>query len=53
MAENIVLSQNSQSFLLSHDAVVKDITKLGEKYGMSVDPKSYVWRLSVGEKQKE
>ena len=52
VAENIVLSQNSQSFLLSHDAVVKDITKLGEKYGMSVDPKSYVWQLSVGEKQR-
>ena len=52
VAENIALSQTSNSFLLSQDAVIDDITKLGEKYGMVVNPKSYVWQLSVGEKQR-
>jgi len=52
VAENIALSQSSTSFLLSQEAVVEDIKKLGEKYGMSVNPRSYVWQLSVGEKQR-
>ncbi|MEA5092675.1 Autoinducer 2 import ATP-binding protein LsrA [bioreactor metagenome] len=52
VAENIALSQSSNSFLLSQEEVVEDIEKLGEKYGMSVNPRSYVWQLSVGEKQR-
>jgi len=52
VAENIALSQSSNSFLLSQEEVVADIEKLGEKYGMRVNPRSYVWQLSVGEKQR-
>jgi len=52
VAENIALSQASTSFLISQETVIEDINKLGEKYGMSVNPRSYVWQLSVGEKQR-
>lgn len=52
VAENIALSQTSGSLLISEEAIVEEITKLGEKYGLTVDPRAYVWQLSVGEKQR-
>ena len=52
VAENIALSQTSGSVLLSEEEIVAEITKLGEKYGLHVDPRAYVWQLSVGEKQR-
>lgn len=52
VAENIALSQTSGSLLISEEEIVEEITRLGEKYGLFVDPRAYVWQLSVGEKQR-
>lgn len=52
VAENIALSQTSGSVLISEEEIVEEITRLGEKYGLLVDPRAYVWQLSVGEKQR-
>lgn len=52
VAENIVLSQSKGGFLLKPEQIVADIESLGEKYGLRVDPRAYVWQLGVGEKQR-
>ncbi|MHC1717974.1 MAG: ABC transporter ATP-binding protein [Acidaminococcaceae bacterium] len=52
VAENIALSQTSGSILISEEEIVEEITRLGKKYGLFVDPRAYVWQLSVGEKQR-
>ena len=52
VAENIALSQTSGSVLISEEEIVEEITRLGKKYGLFVDPRAYVWQLSVGEKQR-
>lgn len=52
VAENIVLSQSKGGFLLKPEQIVADIESLGEKYGLQVDPRAYVWQLGVGEKQR-
>jgi simple sugar transport system ATP-binding protein len=52
VAENIALSQSHGSFLLKEDEIAAEIGKFGEKYGLYVDPKAFIWQLSVGEKQR-
>lgn len=52
VAENIALSVSSGSLLLNQEAIAEDIIRLGEKYGLTVNPRAYVWQLSVGEKQR-
>ena len=52
VAENIVLSQSKGGFLLKPEQIIADIESLGEKYGLQVDPRAYVWQLGVGEKQR-
>ena len=52
VAENIVLSQDKGGFLLQAEQIIADIESLGEKYGLQVDPRAYVWQLGVGEKQR-
>lgn len=52
VAENIVLSQSKGGFLLKSEQIIADIESLGEKYGLQVDPRAYVWQLGVGEKQR-
>lgn len=49
VAENIVLSQSKGGFLLKPEQIIADIESLGEKYGLQVDPRAYVWQLGVGE----
>ena len=52
VAENIALSKSNGSFLLKEDEIATEIGKFGEKYGLYVDPKAFIWQLSVGEKQR-
>jgi ABC-type uncharacterized transport system ATPase subunit len=52
VAENIALSQSGGSFMLKPEEIAAEIGKFGEKYGLYVDPKAYIWQLSVGEKQR-
>ena len=38
--------------MLKPEQIIADIESLGEKYGLQVDPRAYVWQLGVGEKQR-
>lgn len=51
VAENIALNKSS-GLLISQEDVINEIKKLADKYGLNVDPRAYVWQLSVGEKQR-
>lgn len=54
VAENIVLGMPSRRGPLLEDRrwIRRQITELSERYGILVDPDSYVWQLSVGEQQR-
>jgi len=52
VAENIILSLQSNALSLNLDRVRKEISELSQKYQMPVDPDAYIWQLSVGEQQR-
>jgi ABC-type uncharacterized transport system ATPase subunit len=52
VAENIAMSGQNSSFMLSTEKMTADIAELGEKYGLAIKPEASVWQLSVGEKQR-
>jgi len=52
VAENIILGLKGTPFRLRMIDVEARITELGEQYHLPVDPKAYIWQLSVGEQQR-
>jgi len=53
VAQNVALGQpSSRSPLLDLGRVTARIHELSEEYGLKVDPRAYVWQLSVGEQQR-
>ncbi|MFZ0492787.1 MAG: ATP-binding cassette domain-containing protein, partial [Acidimicrobiia bacterium] len=53
VAENVALGlKSSRGPLLELDVVSKRIEELSKAYGIKVDPRAYVWQLSVGEQQR-
>jgi|Deesub1362B_J571_1020462.scaffolds.fasta_scaffold00135_50 simple sugar transport system ATP-binding protein len=52
VAENVVLGLDGAPFLAPARAVEDEILQLGERYGLKVDPKAYIWQLSAGEQQR-
>jgi general nucleoside transport system ATP-binding protein len=51
--ENVALGlKSSRGFMLDLDKVEKRIEDLCRQYGLKVDPRAYVWQLSVGEQQR-
>jgi ABC-type uncharacterized transport system ATPase subunit len=53
VAENTALGlRSSREPLLDLDKVTLRIGELAEAYGLKVDPRAYVWQLSVGEQQR-
>ncbi len=52
VAENVVLGLEGSPFLDPARSVEEKILELGERYGLKVDPKAYVWQLSAGEQQR-
>ena len=53
VAENVALGlKSSRGPLTDLDRVSKRIQELGEIYGLTVDPDSYIWQLAVGQKQR-
>jgi general nucleoside transport system ATP-binding protein len=53
VAQNIALGQrSSRAPLLDLKKVSARIVQLAEEYGLKVDPRAYVWQLSVGEQQR-
>ena len=52
VAENVVLGLQGLSFQPDLRDVKRRLIKLGERYGLKVDPDAYIWQLSVGEQQR-
>jgi general nucleoside transport system ATP-binding protein len=53
VAQNVALGQpSSRAPLLDLKKVTQRIQELSEEYGLKVDPRAYVWQLSVGEQQR-
>jgi len=52
VAENIILGLKGTPFTLDMSKVEKAISQLGQQYRMPVDPRAYIWQLSVGEQQR-
>jgi general nucleoside transport system ATP-binding protein len=51
--ENIALGlKSSRGIVLDLDLVEKRTLQLCEQYGLKVNPRAYVWQLSVGEQQR-
>jgi ABC-type uncharacterized transport system ATPase subunit len=53
VAQNVALGQkSSRGPLLDLARVSGRVAELAEEYGLKVDPRAYVWQLSVGEQQR-
>jgi len=52
VAENVILGLKDFGFIIKTKQVEKQIKELGERYTLPVRPKSKVWTLSVGERQR-
>jgi len=53
VAQNVALGQpSSRAPLLDLKRVSARIHELSEEYGLKVDPRAFVWQLSVGEQQR-
>lgn len=52
VAENIILGLKGTPFRLRMAEVEGRIAELGDQYHLPVDPKAYIWQLSVGEQQR-
>jgi ABC-type uncharacterized transport system ATPase subunit len=52
VAENITLGLNKPRFLLNLRQIEREIGQISERYGLQVDPRAYIWQLSVGEQQR-
>ncbi|MDA8426277.1 MAG: ABC transporter ATP-binding protein [Treponema sp.] len=53
VAQNVALGQPSaRAPLVDIKGVTERIETLAQEYGLKVDPRAYVWQLSVGEQQR-
>jgi len=53
VAQNVALGQpSSRAPLLDLKKVTERISELSEEYGLKVDPRAYIWQLSVVEQQR-
>jgi ABC-type sugar transport system ATPase subunit len=52
VAENIILGMLGLSIIPDMNTVARRIGELSNRYSLRVDPKSFIWQLSVGEQQR-
>ncbi|MDP6086811.1 MAG: ABC transporter ATP-binding protein [Nitrospinota bacterium] len=52
VAENIILGLSGGSVKLNLRDVEAQTARLAEQYGLKVDPRAYIWQLSIGEQQR-
>ncbi|MDX1600372.1 MAG: ABC transporter ATP-binding protein [Anaerolineales bacterium] len=52
VTENVLMGLHGASFVIQGDRVRDEILDLSSRYGLNIDPDSYVWQLSVGEQQR-
>jgi ABC-type uncharacterized transport system ATPase subunit len=50
--ENVILGLKSNKMVVDEAAAEKRIIELANTYGLKVEPRSYIWQLSVGEQQR-
>ncbi len=52
VAENVIIGLQGTPFRLNLKEVEDNLLALSKQYGIPVDPKAYIWQLSVGEQQR-
>lgn len=52
VAENMALGMEEPRFVLNLPEIERKIRQLATQYGLQVNPRAYVWQLSVGEQQR-
>ena len=52
VAENVTLGLHRPRFFLNLPQIEGEIERLSGEYGLQVDPRAYIWQLSVGEQQR-
>jgi len=52
VTENILLGLDDPSFFMRLNEYDAKIAKMGEQFGLKVDPRAKIWQLSVGEQQR-
>jgi simple sugar transport system ATP-binding protein len=52
VAENVILGLRRFGFVLAYGEAEKKIEEISLGYGLQLDPRAYVWQLSVGEQQR-
>ncbi len=52
VTENIILGLDKPRFFLNLSEAEQEIHHLEEQYGLKVDPRAYIWQLSLGEQQR-
>ncbi|MBK8049484.1 MAG: ABC transporter ATP-binding protein [Anaerolineales bacterium] len=52
VAENVFLGVRNASFSLRSQQMAAAVQKIGDQYGLPVDPNAKIWQLSVGEQQR-
>ena len=52
VTENILLGLSEPKFFMKLQEYDQKVARLSEQFGLSVDPKSKIWQLSVGEQQR-
>lgn len=52
VAENIALFLPNLPFILDRGLIIRRIEEVSERYGLQVNPKAFIYQLSVGERQK-
>jgi simple sugar transport system ATP-binding protein len=52
VAENVILGLHQMSFVLDTTHIEAEVARIGEEFGLPVDPHAKVWQLSVGEQQR-
>jgi simple sugar transport system ATP-binding protein len=52
VTENILLGLDEPRFRMQLSNYEKNVSYIGEQFGLNVDPKAKIWQLSVGEQQR-
>jgi general nucleoside transport system ATP-binding protein len=52
VAENMVLGLSRPRFFLDLKRIEEQVDELGRQYALSINPRSKIWELSVGEQQR-
>ncbi len=52
VAENVILGLNKVGFVLDTSRIEAEVARIGDEFGLPVDPRAKVWQLSVGEQQR-